>query len=249
MVKLANVRRNECLAEKLAGSLSAFRWRFDELQTNVCPYIPLEGHSWESYLAGLGGETRYNFNRKWKRLNRDFTVEFEAIGDQSRLTEALAVLITQHNARWHDRGGSDAFHLKELVAFHHELSRTALARGWLRFYVLTLDGQPAASQYGFLYRGIFYFYQSAFDASYEKYSVGFLTMGLAIRQAITEGAREFDLLHGDEGYKSHWSTQRRKLGRFELYPPGAKNAAWRRCVQLGRICRRVEHRVLTGIPL
>ncbi len=249
MVRLTNVHRHECLAERLAISLNARRWHFDESQTNVCPYIPLESHSWESYLASLGGETRYNFNRKWKRLNRDFKVKFEAISDQNRLTEAIAVLIAHHNARWSERGGSDAFHNEDLVTFHHELSRIVLAQGWLRLYVLWLDGQPAASLYGFLYRDKFYFYQSGFDASYEKHSVGFLTMGLAIREAIAEGASEFDLLHGDEGYKSHWTTRKRALGRIELYPSGATSAAVRRWMQLGRIYRRVEHRVLTRIPL
>ena len=50
-----------------------------EAETNTCPFIPLAGMSWESYLATLGSEHRYNFHRKWKRLNRDFTVQFEQV--------------------------------------------------------------------------------------------------------------------------------------------------------------------------
>lgn len=249
MVRLANVHKEECLASRLAAGLHGSRWHLDEIQTNVCPFITLSGYTWDSFLASLGGETRYNFNRKWKRLNRDFQIDFETISDRDRLTMALDILIAQHNARWRERGGSDAFHLRELVTFHQELSRVALAEGWLRLQVLWLDGRPAAGSYGFLYRGKFYFYQSGFDPTYERYSVGFLTMGLAIRQAIGEGAREFDLLHGNETYKSHWATQKRELARIELYPPGVRATAFRRCMQMGRMYRRVEHRVLSVLPL
>ncbi len=67
------------LAAGLAARLNTRGWSLDEIQTNICPYIPLEGHSWESYLAtSLGAEHRADFRRKWNRLNRDFDVRFEA---------------------------------------------------------------------------------------------------------------------------------------------------------------------------
>src|SRR6185437_5964034 len=99
----------------------------------------------------------------------------------------------------------NAFDTPVLVAFHHEVTRLALERGWLRLYVLRLNGRPAAGLYGFLYRSTFYFYQSGFDAAYHKQSVGLIAMGLGIKNAIEEGAKEYDLLHGSEDYKSHWS--------------------------------------------
>jgi len=43
----------------------------------------------------------------------------------------------------------------------------------------------------------FYFYQSGFDPTYERSSVGLITMGLSIQAALEEGACEYDLLHGE----------------------------------------------------
>src|SRR5207245_43184 len=80
-------------------------------------------------------------------------------------------------------------------------------RGWLRLSELRLDGRPAASLYGFRYRDTFSFYQSGFDPAYARDSVGLVTMGLAIRSAIEEGAAEYDLLHGDEAYKFQWARE------------------------------------------
>ena len=118
------------------------------------------------------------------------------------------------------RGRSDAFHTPSLVNFHREIAQIARARGWLRLFILRLNGAPAAGLYGLLYKRKFYFYQSGFDPAFEKWGVGSVTMGLAIQYAIEEGAEEYDFLHGDEPYKRHWAREQRALSRIELYPPG-----------------------------
>jgi hypothetical protein len=92
-------------------------WRVAEAETNICPFIPLAGHSWESYLATLGAEHRYNFHRKLKRLNRDFVVRFDKVRTQAECSESIEFVIALHNQRWGDRGGSDAFHTTGLVGF------------------------------------------------------------------------------------------------------------------------------------
>src|SRR5207248_4233830 len=136
------------------------------------------------------------------------------------------------------------FHTPALRAFHEDLSRAALARGWLRLFVLSLDGQPAAALYAFAYRRRFYFYQSGFDPAFAKWSVGLLAMGLAIKHAIEEGAEEYDLLPGDEGYKFHWATQSRALTRLELYPPTVRDRFRRQVREASRSGRRLVRRLL-----
>jgi CelD/BcsL family acetyltransferase involved in cellulose biosynthesis len=241
--KWTNLRRGACFAAQIASSLHEQHWSVSEAKINTCPYISLEGKTWESYLAGLGAEHRYTFHRKWKRLNRDHVVRFEQVATAAQCRESIDLLIGQHNQRWRGRGGSDAFHTPGLVAFHQEFAQLALRRGWLRLYVLWVDEKPAASLYGFLYRRKFYFYQSGFDAAYEKQSVGLISMGLAIRRAIEEGAAEYDLLHGDEPYKSHWTRQNRELGRIELYPPGWFGGICRSSIEFARASRTMARRV------
>jgi len=238
------VRREENCASKLAGHLEGTGWSRHYQTTNVCPYIPLRGVSWDDYLGSLGAEHRYAFHRKLKRLQRDHAVRFEAVRREQECRDALDVTIDLHNRRWNDRGGSDAFHTRELVGFHRDFTTQALQRGWLRLYVLWVDGKAAACIYGFLYGGKFYFYQSGFDIQFEKQSVGLVAMGLAIRSAIEEGAIEYDLLHGDEPYKSHWSRLSREIGRLESYPPGRLSALYRSSIELERASRRFAKRVI-----
>ncbi len=238
-----NIRPDNCAATRLGSILQKDGWAGDETTINVCPYISLDGCTWESYLEGLGAEHRYNFRRKQKRLNRDFRVEFVQAGkDDCRVF--IDRLIEQHNLRWEARGGSDAFHTQALIDFHRDVTQAMLDRGWLRLYALRLDERPAAFLYAFFYRGKFFFYQSSFDAVLEKHSVGTVIMGLAIQRAIEEGAVEFDLLHGDETYKQRWSREKRSLVRLELYPPGWRGRLNQRYMKVGRLALKLARRVL-----
>lgn len=242
-----NVRSGDCAAARLFDLLKKDRWTGEETLINVCPYIPLSGCTWNSYLDSLGAEHRYDFRRKHKRLSRDFRVEFVQAGPDT-CTEFIDRLIDQHNARWAARGGSDAFHTKGLVAFHREVTGTMLNQGWLRLYTLQLDGKPSAFLYGFLHNGKFSFYQSSFDPAYEKYSVGTVIMGLTIQRALEEGASEFDLLHGNETYKHRWTQNEHHLARIELYPPGWRGNLSRQYVKAGRFALKVARRVLKDTP-
>jgi CelD/BcsL family acetyltransferase involved in cellulose biosynthesis len=244
MFKWVNVSRSAQIAS-LASSLRQSGWSLVQTATNKCPYIGLAGKTWQSYLAELGSEHRYNYHRKWRRLNRDYAVGFERATTREQCLEAIDLVIKLHNLRRESLGGGDAFHTPALIAFHQELIPLALERGWLRLYVLRLDGRPAACLYGFLYGGRFYFYQTGFDPAYERYSPGLITMGLSIQAAIEEGAREYDLLHGDEAYKSHWSSQSRELTRIELFPPGVLGRLFQKSIDFARTSRQAV-RALAG---
>jgi len=218
-VELAQLPRVGSAAALLAGMLERRGWRALERVTGVCPWIDLAGRSWDDYLAELGSSHRANFRRRLRKLERRFAVHFERADSPQELEEAFEAFLRLHRARWAGRGGSDALDGSAVAGFHRELTRRALDRGWLRLYLLRLDDRPAAALYGFLYRGRFLFYQSGFDPAFAEHGVGLVTMGLAIREAIAEGAREYDLLHGDEPYKFLWAGRRRELVRLELYPP------------------------------
>lgn len=243
-LELAQLRRNESTAGRLASNLNRLGWEVVETKTNVCPVIALSGHSWSSYLASLGPSHRYNFKRRLKQLNEQFRLRFEQLRSEEERSQALDLLLHLHNRRWSRRGGSNAFHTGDLASFHRELSCRALERGWLRLFVLWLDEKPAAALYGFLHNSRFLFYQSGFDPAFSKYGVGLVTMGLAIQAAVEEGAREYDLLHGAEKYKFLWANQVRELSCLELYPPGVRGRLYGDMARLGRASRRIARRLL-----
>ena len=226
-LELARINKNSCASVELALRLRQSGWLVRDAGGIASPVISLAGHSWDSYLATLGSEHRYNFRRRLKALNKQFQFSFEPVRSEEERKIALNTLIHLHNLRWRGRGQSDAFCSTRLISFHDQVSALALERGWLRLFTLRLDGRAVASLYGFSYNRVFYFYQSGLDPAYSKYSVGLVAMGLAIKSAIDEGLEEYNLLCGAEEYKSHWAQQAHMLTKLELYPPGAGGALWK----------------------
>jgi CelD/BcsL family acetyltransferase involved in cellulose biosynthesis len=246
LIVLARIRGGPSAARVLAAELEELGWHGERRSTEVCPFAVRPAGGFAEYLAGRGAEHRYAFRRKLRALRRRHAVRLDAVRDEAGRPAALQILVDLHRKRWHGRGHSEAFDGVGQLAFHEEFSMLALARGWLRLFVLRLDGRPAAALYGFRHGRVFSFFQSGFDPAFAKESVGLVTMGLAIQAAFDEGADEFDLLHGDEPYKLHWASATRELARLELYPPGARGRISRSVVALATRARRTGRRLLSA---
>lgn len=231
-------------AAALVNGLRERRWRAWQGPAEACPFVSLRGQSFESYLGSLGAEHRYAFRRKLTRMERRREPSFELVQTEPERKQALATLFELHAMRWRERGDVGAFSTQSLRDFHDDVSRLALAQGWLRLWVLRFGTKPVAALYGFLRRRTFYFYQAGFDPASSRDSVGLVILGVAVRAAIQEGADELDLLHGTEGYKAHWAKTTRELVRYELYAPGARGFLESEATALTREARRITRSVL-----
>jgi CelD/BcsL family acetyltransferase involved in cellulose biosynthesis len=203
--------------DRLANRLECRRWTKVTTPGGICPYIPLSGHTWDSYLATLGASHRANVRRRLRALEQKFDVRFEQVACDGDRREALEQLTHYHDRRFDARG--TAFCSASLRAFHDDVTRRFLACGWLRMFILRVNDAPAAVMYGFLYNHTFYFYQHGFDDRYQQHSIGLVLMALSIQAAIEEGAVEFDMLWGTEPYKFLWARNTRELRNIHLFPP------------------------------
>jgi CelD/BcsL family acetyltransferase involved in cellulose biosynthesis len=218
VLELAQVAADGSSARGVAERLRDEHWGLERHRGDVCPWIDLSGHTWDSYLATRGREHRYAVQRKLRKIRRDFEVRFDRVDTEAERRTALAQLVDLHGRRWREKGDSDAFHTPALRAFHDAFTCHALEQGWLRLYVLRLDGAAVAAFYAFRYGETFYFFQSGFDPAYGRHSVGLVAMALSVEAAIGEGARRYDMLHGSEEYKFHWANATRPLERYVMYP-------------------------------
>ena len=244
---LAQIHRGTSATVGLAGRLARLGWRCAERPADLCPFIPIQDLSWDAYLARLDGHHRSNWKRRLANLGKTFAMRFERVETDGQRAEALEAFLTLHGRRWEGRGGSTAFYSDALREFHEAWTRVALGRGWLRFFLMRLDGRPVGAIYGFRYRGTFGFYQTGFDPAYARHGVGQVMIGLSIKSAIEEGADEYDLLHGTERYKFDWARSTRELARIEAYPPSLRGRVHDRLVALDGRARRVARGALGGM--
>jgi CelD/BcsL family acetyltransferase involved in cellulose biosynthesis len=236
--------RTHGTAALLVDRLQQRRWHAWRGPTELCPYAPLTGHTFDSYLSTLSAEHRYGFRRKLARLERKHSPRFELVSTHQARRRALATLFALHDRRWQSRGEAGAFATQGLRAFHEEVSARALDAGWLKLWVLHLEDEPVAALYGFLRERKFLFYQAGFDPLHARNSVGMVLLGVAIRDAIGDGADELDLLHGTERYKAHWTRAVRELSRVELHAPGTRGFLEREATALTRGARRMTRAAL-----
>jgi len=184
---------------------------------SVCPYLSLPG-GWDSYWASIGKQSRYNFTRKAKRLQAraNAPVSYRMIESKTELSDAIRELARLHQARQQQKGNIGAFAQNRAIKFHTKVAERFLDRGWLRLYLLAAGEQVIAAIYCYKFGGKFSFYQSGYDPTWGDCSPGALIMLHAVREAINEGADEFDFLRGEESYKSLWTNTARADRRFRI---------------------------------
>jgi CelD/BcsL family acetyltransferase involved in cellulose biosynthesis len=213
VIDLPDLREGSTLAE--ATRLPSLDSRL--VEHRVCPFVALTP-TWEQYTAGLGKNFRARIGRQRRQLVRQFAAEFDTV-EKDDLAAALEDLFYLHNARWRRRGLRGAFASPRVRRFHQDVARRFLERGWLRLHRLRLDGKTRAAIYCFAHAGRVYYYLSGFDLTMARHSLGTLLLAHAIGESIASGAREFDLLRGDETYKYDWKATERRTLRLLIAKP------------------------------
>lgn len=169
------------------------------LSTEPCPVLQNPG-DWSTYLRTRTRNLRQNVGAKTRRLEAQHDVAYRLSGPDE-LDDDLDTLFRLHDARW---GEQSSF--TRTRDFHEEFARRALDRGWLRLWVLEVDGRAAAALYGLRYGGDEWFYQSGRDPALEAESVGAVLFTHTIAAALDDGVGHYRLLRGGEGYKLRFAT-------------------------------------------
>jgi CelD/BcsL family acetyltransferase involved in cellulose biosynthesis len=190
----------------------------------------------EAFLAQRSPNFRSHVRRGERRLARRYRVRFR-LSESTTLHADLDALFRLHRARFGERSSFGGGR----TAFHRAFARQAHERGWLRLWVLELDGRPVAAQYGFRFGGVESFYQSGRDPRLRRESLGMVLLLHAIRAAADEGVREFALLRGHEPYKYRFATEDRGLDSVCVTrgPAGAAALALVKAVRSSPVARKL----------
>ena len=193
--------------EALDGSSGLVSIRY-HARPSIYRSIPLVGHTWESFLSSISRNLRGQIGRKLRGLEREHEVRFRRTVDPETLSSDMGRLFALHQARWRERGGT-FLDDERARAFHADFAAASLDRDWLRLWSLDVDGEAVAVWYGWHIGGRYLYYQAGFDPAWSRHSPGLLLLAHTIRSAIEEGASEYDMLLGDEPYKSRLASSTR----------------------------------------
>lgn len=185
----------------------------------TCPYLPLP-NDWETFRKGLKKKLRSNVGYYERGLEKQYHVEYR-LADNETLAGDMDAFFNLHQRRWNQRWLPGAFASRQARKWHEAVAQKLLAAQMLRLHTITLDGQIEAALYCFQKGATCSYYLGGFEPTLAKLSLGTVLTARAIRHAIeADGATEFDLLRGNEGYKYKWGALDRFNRRVSVKRPG-----------------------------
>jgi CelD/BcsL family acetyltransferase involved in cellulose biosynthesis len=182
---------------------------------DVLPYIEFGEDGYEGYLAARSRNFRSQLGRRRRKLEKEHELGFRLTAGAAELEADLDTFFRLHEERWEERGGSSSG-AEDAQSFQRRFAAAALERGWLRLWTAEVDGEPAASWYGWRIGNRYCYALSGLAKRYEPQALGTVLLAHTIEQAAAEGASVYDLMWGDEGYKRRFETGRREASTWVL---------------------------------
>ena len=165
----------------------------------------------ETYVQSLGKKERHELRRKLRRFESAPGTSFRWAIDHER----PAVLDRFFELHRLSKGDKAAFMTDSTEAFFRDLADALAAAGWLRLGVVRAYDEDAAVLFAFAYGDTLALYNAAYDPALGALSLGIASHAFAVRDAIAQGFKIYDLLRGDEPYKYDLGAVDRWLWRLE----------------------------------
>jgi CelD/BcsL family acetyltransferase involved in cellulose biosynthesis len=180
--------------------------------------------SMEALLAAKSSNFRSQYQRSRKRLARAGTVRVLRAPQDLPVEEAIGILANLNRERWQEAGAS--FRTDSYRRFHSALAQRFAERGWLWLAILTLDGEPVAARYDFVYGGKVWCMQGGWQPARQDLNLGTVMTGEVVAWAIAQGLREYDFLGGEDHYKRRWADHERTLLDLEGFNAATLRGRW-----------------------
>ena len=184
-------------------------------------HIPLEGN-WESYKKNLPKKFRYNLGRAVRLAEEIGPVEFKHYAGRDMNEEVIQTIIEINRYSHYPR----LYNLPVEQEFLKTLSRQMVEVSWFGAYLLFVNKQPVAYEYGFHFDGRFEDWRAGFDTRMaSNISIGKALAMMVIEACYGRADREIDFLRGDEQYKLEWKPAKRDFANSRIFNTRKLSAA------------------------
>lgn len=215
-----------------AALIRELRWprcAIRRVASEPVPVISLQGPDSEEVLRRLRRRSARG-TKSAQRAGGGYSV----VEDPAAVGPVLESLMEMHNDRFGDE--SVVFSTPELRSFHVRAATRLAAAGMARVCRLSTDTTDIALEYVLLMDDRAFSYQSGFRPD-GGHSPGRTVMCRSMLTAAEEGRNEYDLLRGDEEYKSGYATGDRSDAHVRALGFTPRSAIW--------LARRGLHRLTT----
>jgi len=165
------------------------------------PWRPLPP-AWEELMGSVSRNARSQFGRRRRALEREGELTLRVDTSGRDLDAVLAL----EASGWKRRESTAITSDGRSERLYREFAAAAAVKGWLRLYLLELDGVPIAADYGCVFGNAGFLLKTGFDERYGRLSPGLVLRGEVLRASIEEGLNRYDFLGGPDQYKLRWGA-------------------------------------------
>jgi CelD/BcsL family acetyltransferase involved in cellulose biosynthesis len=240
MAELPALRTDSPQFTVLCDLLRARKFIFGIKPGNISPFIDLTRYQgWEGYLASRSKKFRKTLRNCLNRLERDSRLHVDEIGDIRSDPAVMQGVFAISRRSWKGSCHRDMAGGAESQRFYELLSTIASQRGWLRLWLLKVNGAPAAYEFALQFKETLFPLRADFDSVYKEFTPGTILHSGAVQDCFTRGLRELDFCGNDDGYKLRWTELERRHATIVIYnrtPLGILLYCWDYC-----FVHRIKH--------
>ena len=201
-----------------------FRWQHTGVLRS--PTLVVSG-TWDDFWAGKSQRFKKTIRHVANRLAKAGTVTVEEHREVRPDGPVFAEFLDVSRRSWKAPRQVAVATMPGMADFFGTLTGCASVRGWLRLWILRLDGRAVATEYQLEDHGRVQALRAEFDASLpEELSPGtHLNVEIARALFARSGVYEYDMGPGENEYKSRWTSDGHDTVSMRIYRPGTYGAA------------------------
>ena len=224
---LNTMPRNSRAAAALVRELDRVHWPYVlESFPNSAIELP---DSWLLYVESLSPSFRPLLTRYPRRLAQRYQVRIRRCENPDELSRKLKILFSLHKKRWNLVNQPGSFGCRERREFYFAMGPSFLSKGWLEFWLMELNGVPAAAQYCFRYRNTVSILQEGFDPKFAVDKPGYALRAAMLKHFIETGVRRYDFLGGLAAHKHNWGAKPGAYLNLRFARPGSAGSLYLSC--------------------
>jgi CelD/BcsL family acetyltransferase involved in cellulose biosynthesis len=222
VVSLVNLRAASMTAKALMAALPG-ELRWSASRTATAPYVTISG-TWDDFLRSRDGELVAAWRRAEAAIERRGRITLEEHRQVDPDGPIFQDVVEVSHATWPHAGRLATSSGEAESRFLRELTRRASANGWLRLWILRIDGRPIATEYQLGANGSVHAVRADHDPSLRESALG-TCLEMRIVQTLFErgDVHEYDLSTAG-GDARHLASGRHETVTLEIYAPTAIGA-------------------------
>jgi CelD/BcsL family acetyltransferase involved in cellulose biosynthesis len=179
------------------------------LPSRTCPIVRIDT-TWEGYLATRPSQVSRELKRKVRKLERDWKATWTIASTPAECSAAMESIWEIERKSWKEAEGTSLTSEEDAIRLYQDFAPRFAAEGWLRIYLLHLNGVPAAHILGAEFRREYYALKTSYDQQFRQASPGQALFFTALRDSFERKLTVFDFLGDESRWKNELANDWRK---------------------------------------